>query len=428
METRQAPRIPAWLLGVLGVAAAIALVLLFSWPLDSTPYWGLSGNRLDLNVYRWGGEYVRVGRELYGEDLHGLYPIDPPRGPMPFTYTPFAAVLFVPLTVLSVASMEYLWTTASLVSVFLVAYLTWRWLGHGATRRTVWAALACAVIFLYTEPMRMTLWLGQINMLLLLLLLWDAQRPPGARLRGVTTGLAAGIKLTPAFLWAHYLVTRQWRTAAVSVGTFVVTIAVGAVAAWSSSRDFWTGGLLKAGRIGLVDAPSNQSVNGLISWYFFDGRAPTTVWLALAVPTALVGLGAAALIHRRGLPQLAFCLSGMTGCMVPPFSWGHHWVWFLPLLVVLLDLLLRHARTGWARLNWLLVAALVFLVGAWPQDFADPAQPDGRWVGTGVFMWREAIEGPFKVLLHEPYVTVWAVTLVAGAVFAWRRPRPTVDA
>ena len=113
----------------------VALVLLFSWPLDSTPYWGLSGNRLDLNVYRWGGEYVRVGRELYGEDLHGLYPIDPPRGPMPFTYTPFAAVLFVPLTVLSVASMEYLWTTASLVSVFLVAYLTWRWLGHGATRR-----------------------------------------------------------------------------------------------------------------------------------------------------------------------------------------------------------------------------------------------------------------------------------------------------
>lgn len=419
---RSAPprTLPVVLLVVLCALALAALWLLVTYPRDDTPYWGLFGNFIDVHVYRWGGEYVREGLDLYAADLHGLYPSDAPRGQMPFTYAPFAAVLFVPLSTVGATLMEGVWTVASIGAAVAIAALMFRWLGYTGRRATV-AAVACATIMLFTEPVKMTLWLGQINLFLLLLLVWDAQRPESSRLRGVATGIAAGIKLTPAFLWAHQVVTGQWRTAATSVATFLATMAVGFAFAWGSSVDYFTGGLVDAGRIGAVDAPSNQSVNGVLSWYVFDGHAPTWAWLLCAVPVALLGLAAAALIHRRGEPQLAFVLSGMTGCMVSPFSWGHHWVWFLPLLVVLIDLLLRHATRGAALVAWVLPALLLFLVGAWTEDFEDPVQPDGRWVGTGWFMSRPAMDGPFELVLREPYVVVWLLTLVLGVAFAARR-------
>ena len=420
MNESDTGRFPAVFLGALSVAATVAVALLFLWPRETTEYWGLLGNLIDVNVYRWGGEHIRAGRELYVDLLRPLGGVDPWRAPMAWTYTPFAAALFVPLTWLSGPMMEALWTLATLASMVLVARMMWVWLGYRPGRRLTIAAVAVAALMLFTEPFRMTLWLGQINVLLLLLLVWDATRPAGTRLRGAATGIAAGIKLTPAFLWFHYAITRQWRCVAVSVGTFVLTVVVGAAIAWSSSLHYWTGGMLDGQRIGHVDAPSNQSVYGVLSWYVYHGPVPTWAWLVGASAAALVGLAAAWYLHERGMPQLSFVVSGMTGAVASPFSWGHHWVWFLPLMVVLFDLLLRHARTGWARVAWVLPAVLYFFVGAWAQSFPDATQPDGRWVGTGWFMTSAALEGPLAPLLREPYLVVWALTLVLGVLAARR--------
>lgn len=402
----------------LAVAAAASVVLLFTFPRETTPHWGLLGGFTDINVYRWGGEYLFAGRDLYSEYLHAPPEGDTWRLPMPWTYTPFAALLFVPLATVSLSMMEALWMIGTLVAMVAVARLMWVWLGYRPGRRLTWAAVLAAAMMLFTEPFRMTLWLGQINVFLLLLLVWDASRPAGTRLRGVATGIEAGIKLTPAFLWFHYVVTRQWRVAAVSVGTFVATIAVGAVVAPGSSLHYWSGGMFDGARIGIVEAPSNQSVYGVLAWYVYHGPVPTVVWLVGASAAALMGLAAAWYLHERGFPQLAFVLSGMTGAVASPFSWGHHWVWFLPLMLVLLDLLLRHARTGWARIAWVLPLVLYFFVGAWTQSFPTDEQPDGRWVGTGWFMTSAALEGPLSPLLREPYLVVWALTLILGVLAA----------
>jgi alpha-1,2-mannosyltransferase len=412
-------RFPTVFLALLVVAAVVSVVLLLTFPRETTEYWGLLGGFVDVHVYRWGGEYVLAGRDLYA-DLLRASTEDVWRYPMPWTYTPFAALLFVPLQVFSASMMEALWLLGTLAAMVAVARLMWTWLGYRPGRRLTVVSVAVAALMLFTEPVRMTLWLGQINVLLLLLLVWDASRPAGSRLRGAATGIAAGIKLTPAFLWFHYVVTRQWRCAAVSVGTFVVTVLVGAAVAPGSSLHYWSGGMFEGQRIGHVDAPSNQSVYGVLAWYVFHGPVPTWAWLIGASLAALVGLAVAWYLHRRGLPQLSFVVSGMTGAVASPFSWGHHWVWFLPLMVVLLDLLLRHARAGWARAAWLLPPALYFFVGAWTQSFPDDGQPDGRWVGTGWFMTTAALEGPVAPLLREPYLVVWAATLVLGVLAARR--------
>ena len=55
--------------------------------------------------------------------------------------------------------------------------------------------------------------------------------------------------------------------------------------------------------------------------------------------------------HRTD-QRLGLCLAGLTGLLVSPISWTHHWVWLVPLALVLLDL-------GHRRLAALTVAVAV---------------------------------------------------------------------
>lgn len=416
--------IPRPLLVVLGITCLAALACVVTFPDDQLPYWGIYNLLTDLHVYRWGGEYIHAGLPLYDGLIHSLDPSQSWRGPMPYTYTPFSAALFVVLAALSFQLMEASWLGLNVAATVVVCWTMLTWLGYRRDLRLIWASLLFAGTLVFLEPVRTTFWLGQINLVLLALMVLDASGR--GFFRGSLTGIAAGIKLTPGFMWLHYLVTRQFRTVLVGGAAFIGTIIIGAVAAPSSSLKYWTGGLFEAERIGDVGAPSNQSISGVLAWYVFDGATPRWVWLLAAIICGALGLAVAYRVHFRGQPQLAFVLSGMTGCVVSPFSWGHHWVWFVPLMVVLVHLLLERARRGWALLAWILPFALYFLVGAWTFTFDAPEQPEGLWVGTGWFMSAQALNEPFGIVLREPYIVVWILTMI-GACLLVRRPRTRSD-
>ena len=44
----------------------------------------------------------------------------------------------------------------------------------------------------------------------------------------------------------------------------------------------------------------------------------------------------AVLVHRAGQERLAICVAGLTSLLASPISWSHHYVWIVPLVVVLL--------------------------------------------------------------------------------------------
>jgi alpha-1,2-mannosyltransferase len=50
----------------------------------------------------------------------------------------------------------------------------------------------------------------------------------------------------------------------------------------------------------------------------------------------------------------------MLSCAVPPLAWGHHWVWTIPLLAIVLDQVVRHS--GRARWTWTTAAAATYLL------------------------------------------------------------------
>ena len=47
----------------------------------------------------------------------------------------------------------------------------------------------------------------------------------------------------------------------------------------------------------------------------------------------LAGLAIAVWAHRRGYRLAGFLCCAVTGLLVSPISWTHHWVWAVPLLV-----------------------------------------------------------------------------------------------
>jgi hypothetical protein len=265
------------------------------------PFYGLFKNFADLSIYRAGGDAIVHRTGLYDDAI--LFG-------MQFTYTPFAAIVFAPFALVSQTVTNLVWWSATFAALVALIAVSFRSLGYRLVPRLWLLSTFLAVAVTALEPVRSTIWFGQINVFLVLLVVWDLTRPAGSRLRGTCSGIAAGIKLTPLFFLANLAVTRQWRTAVTTGAAFAATIALGFAVVPADAWSYWTQQVMHAGRVGPVDAPSNQSANGMLAQLlrFYDVTAyqdpvtgvfapPTWMWLLFAGTLAAAGLA-----HRRPRP------------------------------------------------------------------------------------------------------------------------------
>lgn len=339
------------------VAAAIGhAVVLVLWP-DAHKL------LIDLQVYAAGGEHVVQGQPLYD----GGVLLD-----LPFVYPPFAALVFAPLSLLPLPVLKGAWTGLTLV---LLAYVVRRF-GRGGSWLTVVAFVALAT---WLDPVRTTLYLGQINVLVMALVVADMLGRPDSRWRGVGVGLAAALKLTPLLFVVYLLVTRRFRAAATASGTFAAAVAVGFAIDRADSTTYWLRGTFAAaGRISDVAGTSNHSLNGLVSRLFGADAAP--VYVAGAAVLIVLTL---ALARRAAEQDLTFgqreavVLVGLCSAAVAPFSWSHHWVWVVPLVVLLVRRALWWPLAGVLMVTLAVVTALPGpSVGPIPATGLISLQPD----------------------------------------------------
>lgn len=306
---------------------------------------------LDLWIYLRGGERLITGEALYSGNI--IFDL-------PFTYPPFSGLLFSWLGVLDDIVVTVLWHTMSIVCTLVVLWLCFARLGVKMTPAFAIILPALAAFFLLgTEPMHATLFWGQVNILLMLLVCLDFL-PSRYRLPGVGVGLAAGIKLTPAFFGLLFLVQRRWAAAFGSFVTFLVTVAVGFVAV-PDAKAFWTDAMFSSDRVGDHSNPGAQSIKSVLVRDF--GIESGAVWLALALVTVALVVWAAWLAVQRDNVPIAIGLVGLGACLVSPFSWYHHWVWILPLgVAILVGVNQAAARVMPAQLAGLVSCLVLFLV------------------------------------------------------------------
>ncbi|TFH52642.1 DUF2029 domain-containing protein [Actinomyces viscosus] len=348
-------RAPATRLAPLVAAARAPVVAVLGWLVLLVPaYWSLVDDngqwlfKLDSFVYY---EAVRQWHE--GGDLYSWY-ANPPQHLWPFTYTPLAAWVITPLTWMSYQSATVLLMAATPLCAAVTAYAVLRQLGvrirtaHGLAP---WLALIGVIAL---EPFPKTMEYAQVNAILMALVAVDLLVvPTRSRWRGVLSGLAAAIKLTPAVAILVLLARREWRAAATMAGSAVGLTALAGLAAPAETWEFFTSAMWDPGRAGFADYSGNQNLKGAIA------RAlPESAWNPTWAVCSLLTVVAAWFLCRRldrlrggtkdgvagtadsaGATEAGLVLTlqvsvvMVLGLLISPISWSHHWVWCLPALM-----------------------------------------------------------------------------------------------
>jgi alpha-1,2-mannosyltransferase len=323
-------------------------------------YIALRTYEVDLGVYlRLGGKYVFTNH---------LYSFVLPNTSLPFTYPPFAALLFAPWqrTFNSVGAVQAVWTMCNVAALVGVLVLSVRLVKPSLDRMATWRlALALSLPALLLNPVLITIGFGQVNLFVTFLVMWDllSERRIGKRQMplGVAIGLAAAVKLTPLLFVPYLLLTRRWRAALTCVLTFgaceLVTLAISP----TSSKAYWTKAIFKPGRAGDLSIVDNQNLWGVLD-RFTHGVLPDAVALPLLVVTAVAGLLLAAQAHRRSSPLLGVLICATTCLLVSPISWVHHMVWVVP---AILWLALAPDRPRWGRFLAAATAVLFWSAPVW---------------------------------------------------------------
>ena len=290
------------------VASVVTVLLWLRWGGIRKGIW------IDLDVYIRGASAVMHHEPLYGVSVQG----------QPFTYPPFAALLFVPLELLGNVGARGVLTAASIGCYFLVVVVCARRL-----RMSLASAGLVALTGLAFEPFARNILLGQINLVLVALVVVDCFTVP-ARYRGILIGIAAGVKLVPGAFILFLVLKREWGAALRCVAAFMVTAGLGAVFAPRDSGQFWSGGFINLSRFGkdAVIRGDNQSLTGAIMRLSRDLSPSPILIFVLSVAALALGLIAAKRqidsgndVARAGMHRLRLA-AGLSGLVDSPLDLG----------------------------------------------------------------------------------------------------------
>lgn len=355
---------------------------------------------IDLSVYRYGGDSL----------LHGVNPYAARASSgLPFTYPPFAAIVFGPISLLPDPVARALITAAGMACLLAILRMLQRRLRPDVL--VWWPVLLTASVLAFSEPIRETLRFGQINLLLTALVMADVWAF-GRRWRGVGIGLAAAMKLTPATGGLYWLAHRNWRGVITSAATFAATVGIGFLVAPTGSRQYWIDGLaFDASRIGGTAYLGNQSLAGfVIRWGGAPNAAPSLRWVLSGLVLVIALVTAWSVLRRPGGEVRALGVVVLAGLLSSPITWTHHWVWW-PVIAAAVWQTSSVGGVAWRRWcrGFVFVFGVVLMLGpVW-------------WMPHGGD--REFHRTLVQALIGELYVELGVlalVTLAVGAVLSAR--------
>lgn len=312
-------------LGAIVAMSAAMTVMLATVIKPLRPWW-----MNDFAVYHAAGEAVLNGLSMYDIKAHAGIVAD-----SQFAYPTFAALLIVPFSLFDRAVAEVLWNFAT---ALLFGAILWLSLGMAdAVNRKLRTTLVVAAMvpsYFLLDPVVVNFDLGQINMVVVALVLADFSRSMPDRWRGFAIGVAAGIKLTPLIFMVYLVCIGRWRDALRAALGMFFTIAVTFAVLPGDSRRYWFGGMFASSERLVSDFPAlvNHSLSGLFSR--LSGTSAVPSWAPfVTVPVGLLGLAAAVWAARRGQAMVGMLVVGFTALLVSPVTWPHHAIWLVPALV-----------------------------------------------------------------------------------------------
>lgn len=242
----------------------------------------------DVYVY-----WYALNNWFSGNSLYDWYAL-PDYKMYPFTYPPFGAWVLSPLTWFDYETAARLMIMAIALQTAVIVALVGRSLGWSWGSAFAIAPWAAILVQQCLEPFTQSVGFAQVNTAMMALVMIDVAAPDSWKGRGVASGLAAAIKLTPAIAVLIFLLRRQWRSAITMVATSLAVTLLSWVISPGESARFFFDAMWDPQRAGDAYYTSNQNLKGFVA------RAlPENTWsIAWAITVALALVAAVWLCLR----------------------------------------------------------------------------------------------------------------------------------
>lgn len=280
----------------------------------------------DVYVY-----WYALNNWFSGNSLYDWYAL-PDYKMYPFTYPPFGAWGLSPLTWFDYETAARLMIMAIALQTAVIVALVGRSLGWSWGSAFAIAPWAAILVQQCLEPFTQSVGFAQVNTAMMALVMIDVAAPDSWKGRGVASGLAAAIKLTPAIAVLIFLLRRQWRSAITMVATSLTVTLLSWVISPGESARFFFDAMWDPQRAGDAYYTSNQNLKGFvaralpentwsIAWAITVALAlVAAVWLCLRIQAAATSVVTPHVIYDDAAPGPLNAATPATGVTVSAAS------------------------------------------------------------------------------------------------------------
>lgn len=309
---------------------------------------------IDFNIYHHYGQILLSGRSPYGpEYTEGI----------PFNYPPSSFILFAPLALLPLKSATMIFTAFSLLFFIITGNIFLKNFFPSKITRCI-----LLVLLLQNFPVKFTLVTGQVNLIVISLLLmafvYDQKNSPAAA--GLFWGLAAAVKLTPLTLILYFLLRK--RCLSVLTGALLILFSNLFFVAIQPQNIYYFGTHLPSllEKSGFVTSFYDQSLRAFISRLGLE----SDVFLSNTIIILLFVLVIWNFWTRRApLRNLIFFSQILLITTIGnSFAWQHHFVLTFPAFITASYLSLR--KNSWLYFSLIFISAV--LIGSHIPDISHP--------------------------------------------------------
>jgi hypothetical protein len=330
---------------------AVALLLALVWFCFRIVYYSLHGFAYDFAINATAALALRRGLPLYdpllmrqlggeyaGPKLQGLFtqPFNSYIGP------PTTALLLVPFTLLTYPTAIAVYRLCCLIVFVAALWIASRSVPRESrTRGMLWALFA---LFLW-DGVYISITIGQVDAFIALsfalsMVVAGRERPWFV---GISTGIAALLKVSPSILIPVFVLRRFYREVVVALLTIGVLLALATWVAGTHQMYIFVADIAPALSQGSLHV-ENQSLPAYIARLitpetnFTDYTKGLGGFRFLSIPIALGGIWLAWLVARRRADHPLFVsILLLAALLAGPLTWGHYASWACIAIIPMLD-------------------------------------------------------------------------------------------
>ncbi len=298
----------------------------------------------------------------------------------PYLYPPLFAEVAAPLGLWPVQSAQWLWMCLSMFAASATIVLTLKWAAprsstdSPAAPARQWLHLLAAFLVFHLLGFRHNLYMGQINIFVLLLIVSSlyAWRRGRDLLSGALLALAILIKMSPALLLLFFLFSRRarvvWAAAAASIALFAVSVFAFGMGPWKEFINVLPH--LAPGKTVPGLFPPHTLYNFSLAGFFSRCFPGSGLVYGMTYLSASLLLAAAFLCTRKLLgtaPDLFLVPLLVIMVIAAPLAYIHHTLYIYPAVWLLLS---RSLAGG----KWSKIFPVLLLLAAAAASFDFPVR------------------------------------------------------